>query len=224
MGLNIFIKNMYRVIALGHEAGEIVDQLRRTGIYDDIRFVFCDTESNRLKTHGRDDDERVLLTGIAQCREAIHEDCELMAVLVTSLEEDDSLKYAMEIMYELWSYADYTYCFATTPNGDAVRKKDGSLVGAFNWITDYSLVTVLQDNGRLPEDFGRSKGMARLLELVLQHPRKGLSEDRDESPFGVWPTEKQLYMALQAMYSNYPELSGYYDAEVFSFHKSTHKY
>ena len=224
MGLNIFIKNMYRVIALGHEAGEIVDQLRRTGIYDDIRFVFCDTESNRLKTHGRDDDERVLLTGIAQCREAIHEDCELMAVLVTSLEEDDSLKYAMEIMYELWSYADYTYCFATTPYGDAVRKKDGSLVGAFNWITDYSLVTVLQDNGRLPEDFGRSKGMARLLELVLQHPRKGLSEDRDESPFGVWATEKQLYMALQAMYSNYPELSGYYDAEVFSFHKSTHEY
>lgn len=215
---------MYRVIALGHEAGEIVDQLRRTCIYDDIRFVFCDTESNRLKIHGRDDDEHVLLTGIAQCREAIHDDCELMAVLVTSLEEDDSLKYAMEIMYELWSYADYTYCFATTPYGDAVRKKDGSLVGAFNWITDYSLVTVLQDNSRLPEDFGRSKGMGRLLELVLQHPRKGLSEDRDESPFGVWATEKQLYLALQAMYSNYPELSGYYDAEVFSFHKSTHKY
>lgn len=125
---------MYRVIALGHEAGEIVDQLRRTGIYDDIRFVFCDTEPNRLKTHGRDDDEHILLTGIAQCREAIHDDCELMAVLVTSLEEDDSLKYAMEIMYELWSYADYTYCFATTPNGDAVREKDGSLADAFNWM------------------------------------------------------------------------------------------
>lgn len=44
---------MYRVIALGHEAGEIVDQLRSAGIYDDIRFVFCDTELNRLKTHGR---------------------------------------------------------------------------------------------------------------------------------------------------------------------------
>ena len=50
---------MYRVIALGHEAGEIVDQLRSNGIYDDIRFLFCDTESNRLKTHGRDDDKRV---------------------------------------------------------------------------------------------------------------------------------------------------------------------
>ena len=57
---------MYRVIALGHEAGEIVDQLRSNDIYDDIRFLFCDTESNRLKTHGRDDDKRVLLTGIAQ--------------------------------------------------------------------------------------------------------------------------------------------------------------
>ena len=215
---------MYRVIALGHEAGEIVNQLRRTGIYDDIRFVFCDTESNRLKIHGRDDDEHVLLTGIAQCREVIHDDCELMAVLVTSLEDDDSLKYAMEIMYELWNYADYTYCFVTTPDGNAVKKKRGPLADAFNWITDYSIITVLQDNSRLPEDLGRNKGMARLLGTVLQHPRKGLSEDRDELPFGVWATEKQLYMALHAVYSNNPGLSGYYHAEVFSFHKSTHKY
>lgn len=215
---------MYRVIALGHEAGEIVDQLRRTGIYDDIRFVFCDTESNRLKIHGRDDDEHVLLTGIAQCREAIHDDCELMAVLVTSLEEGNAIKYAMEIMYELWSYADYTYCFATIPSGDAARNRNGSLVDAFNWITDYSIITVLQDNSRLPESLDRNKGLARLLGAVLQHPRKGLGEDHGESPFGVWATEKQLYIALQAMYSNYPELSGYYDAEVFSFHKSTHNY
>lgn len=215
---------MYRVIALGHEAGEIVDQLRSAGIYDDIRFVFCDTELNRLKTHGRDNDEHVLLTGIAQCREVIHDDCELMAVLVTSLEDEDLLKYAVEIMYELWSYADYIYCFATTPYADAVREKRGPLVDAFNWITDYSIITVLQDNSRVPEDLGRNKGMARLLESVLQHPRKGLSEDCDELPFGVWATEKQLYMALQAVYSNYPGLSGYYDAEVFSFHKSTHNY
>lgn len=215
---------MYRVIALGHEAGEIVDRLRSTDIYDDIRFVFCDTESNRLKTHGREDDEHVLLTGIAQCREAIHDDCELMAILVASLEDDDSLKYAMEIMYELWSYADYTYCFATTPYGDGVRETGGPLGSAFKWITDHSIITILQDNNRLPEGLSRNKGMARLLGSVLQHPRKGLSEDRDELPFGVWATEKQLYMALQAVYSNDPGLSGYYDAEVFSFHKSTHKY
>ena len=130
----------------------------------------------------------------------------------------------MEIMYELWSYADYTYCFATTPDGDAVKKKGGPLAGAFDWITDYSIITVLQDNSRLPEGLDRNKGMARLLGTVLQHPRKGLSEDCDELPFGVWATEKQLYMALQAVYSNYPGLSGYYDAEVFSFHKSTHNY
>ena len=215
---------MYRVIALGHEAGEIVDLLRKTGTYEDIRFVFCDTDANRLHTHGLDDDEHILLTGIAQCREAIHDDCELMAVLVTSLEQDDSLKYAMEIMYELWSYADYTYCFATTPDGDAVKGNGGPLADAFHWITDYSIITVLQDNRTLPEDLDRNKGMARLLESVLQHPRKGLSEDRDESPFGVWATEKQLYRALQAVYSNYLGLSGYYDAEVFSFHKSTHQY
>lgn len=223
MGLNTVFK-MYSVVALGHEAGEIVDQLRKTDAYDDIRFVFCDTDANRLKTHGRDDDEHILLTGIAQCREAIHDDCELMAVLVTSLNEDESLKYAMEIMYELWNYADYTYCFATTPNGDAVKGKGGSLATAFNWITDYSIITVLQDNSRLPKDLGKNNGMVRLLGSVLQHQRKGMSEDCDELPFGVWATEKQLYMALQAMYSNYPELSGYYDAEVFSFHKSTHKY
>lgn len=215
---------MYRVIALGHEAGEIVDRLRSADIYDDIRFVFCNTESNRLKTHGRDDDEHILLTGIAQCREAIHDDCELMAILVASLEDGDSLKYAMEIMYELWSYADYTYCFATTPYGDGVREKRRPLGSAFKWITDYSIITILQDNNRLPEGLSRNKGMARLLGLVLQHPRKGLSEDRDELPFGVWATEKQLYMALQAVYSNDSELSGYYDAEVFSFHKSTHNY
>lgn len=215
---------MYRVIALGHEAGEIVDQLRSTGIYDDIRFVFCDIESNRLKTHGRDDDEHVLHTGITQCHDAIHDDCEQMAVLVTSLEESDSLKYAMEIMYELWSYADYTYCFATIPYGDAIRGKRGSLAYAFNWITDYSIITVLQDSSRLPEDLDRNKGMACLLKSVLQHPRKGLSEDCDELPFGVWATEKQLYMALQAVYSNYPGLSEYYDAEVFSFYKSAHNY
>lgn len=215
---------MYRVIALGHEAGEIVDLLRKTGTYEDIRFVFCDTDANRLQAHGRDDDEHILLTGIAQCREAIHDDCELMAVLVTSLEQDDSLKYAMEIMYELWSYADYTYCFATTPNADAVKGNGGPLADAFHWITDYSIITVLQDNRTLPEDLDRNKGMVRLLESVLQHPRKGLSEDRDESPFGVWATEKQLYWALQAVYSNYLGLRGYYDAEVFSFHKSTHQY
>ncbi len=66
--------------------------------------------------------------------------------------------------------------------------------------------------------------IAKLLALVLQHPRKGLSEDRDKLPFGVWATEKQLFMALNAFYSTNPEMGSYYKAKTFSFHKSTHEH
>lgn len=51
----IFSKNvkMYRVVALGAVAGEIVDRLRATGNYDDIRFVYCDTDKEHLMSHGK---------------------------------------------------------------------------------------------------------------------------------------------------------------------------
>lgn len=213
---------MFRVVALGYWAGEIVDMLRVTGTYDDIRFVFCDTDNDRLMSQGNEDDEHILLTDIAQCREAIHDDNELMAVLVTDLSEDCSRMYAAEIMSELWDYADRTYCFATIPFHAGGKRESATEV--IKWLTYWSDITVLQDMLKMPESvffINYYNGIARLLDLVLSHPHKGRSSDLDDLPFGVWATEKQLCMALNAMYSN--NMPEYYEAGTFSFHKSKHE-
>ncbi len=217
---------MFRVVALGYRAGMIVDRLRAKKNFDDIRFVYCNTDSNLLKACGKEEDEHILLTDIAQCREAIHDDNELMAVLVTCMFGDvagnDSWKYSSEIIYELWSYADYTYCLTSLPFW-AGGKRDEALE-IFNWITDYSNITVLQDDLKEPYNhfpIEMDKGLVRFLDLLLSHPQKGRSSELDDLPFGVWATEKQLWMALNAMYSN--NMPEYYEAGTFSFHKSTHE-
>ena len=217
---------MFRVVALGYRAGMIVDRLRAKKNYDDIRFVYCNTDRRLLSEWGKDKDEHILLTDIAQCREAIHDDNELMAVLVTCLGNDlgnDSWKYASEIMYELWSYADYRYCLATLPFHAGGKRK--AALDIFNWLTDYSDITVLQDDLKEPYNyfpFDMDKGLVRFLDMLLSHPRKGRSSDLDDLPFGVWATEKQLWTALNAMYSN--NMPEFYEAGTFSFHKSTHEY
>lgn len=216
---------MFRVVALGYWAGEIIDRLRATGTYDDIRFVFCDTDERQLMAHGNENDEHILLTDIAQCREAIHDDNELMAVLVTTLYEDCSLQYASEIMSELWNYADRTYCFATIPFY-AGGKRDLALE-ILKKLTYWSDISVAQDMLKMPGSIffiDYYDAIAKMLAMVLQHPRKGLSEDRDELPLGVWATETQMFMVLNAFYSNNPEMESYYNAGTFSFHKSTHEY
>lgn len=106
---------MFRVIALGYRAGMIVDRLRAKRKYEDIRFVYCNTDSRLLSGYVGEENEHILLTDITQCREAIHDDNELMAILVTCLDEDCSRTYASEIMSELWKYADHSYCIASLP-------------------------------------------------------------------------------------------------------------
>lgn len=214
---------MYRVVALGDWAGGVVDRLRESGIYDDIRFVFCDTDERRLAVHGNKEDEHILLNNLAQCREAIHDDCELMGVLVVNLEEI-AREYIIEIIYELWGYADYTYCFATGSDLAEITIGAGKSAELFKWITDYSVITVYQDESCLPEGLDRNDGIAQLLGLVIHHPCKYKSYEREELPFGVWATEKQLFMALQAVYSNHAQMQGYYNAGSLTFHNSTHEY
>lgn len=162
---------MFRVVALGYRAGMIVDRLRAKKNYDDIRFVYCNTDRRLLSEWGKDEDEHILLTDIAQCREAIHDDNELMAVLVTCLGNDlgnDSWKYASEIMYELWSYADYRYCLATLPFHAGGKRK--AALDIFKWLTDYSDITVLQDDLKEPYNyfpFDMDKGLVRFLDMLL---------------------------------------------------------
>ncbi len=219
------IINRYRVVALGYFAGEIIDQLRAKDTYDDIKFVYCDSDERRLIAHGGENDEHILLTNMTQCREAIHSDNDFMSVLVTDFSDDCSRQYAVEIMYELWSYAERAYCFASIPIW-AGGKRD-SAVDVFKEITDYSDITILQDNLKQGEDvffINRDLGTVHFLDLLLSHPKKGLSSECDELPFGAWATEKQIYTALQAMYSNNPKMQRYYKAGTFSFHKSTHEY
>lgn len=214
---------MFRVVTLGYWAGVIVTELRAMGKYDDIRFVFCDTDYDLLMSQGYENDEHILLTDMAQCREAIHDDNELMAVLVTDLSEDCSRMYAAEIMSELWNYADHTYCFATIPFNAGGKRE--SAIEVFNQLANWSDITVMQDFRKMPESvffIDYYNGIARLLDLVLSHPKNGLSEERDKLPFGVWANEKQLWMALNAMYSN--NMPEYCEAGTFSFHKSTHEY
>lgn len=216
---------MFRVIALGYWAGEIIDRLRVTGNYDDIRFIFCDTDKRQLMAHGNENDDHILLTDIAQCREAIHDDNELMAVLVTTLNEDCSLQYASEIMSELWNYADRTYCFATIPFYAGGKRE--AAIKVLKTITYWSDISVVQDMLKTPDStffIDYYDAIAKLLAVVLRHPLKGLSEERDKMPLGVWATEKQMFMALNAFYTNNPEMESYYKAGTFSFHKSTHKY
>ena len=217
---------MFRVVALGYRAGMIVDRLRANKNYDDIRFVYCNTDSRLLSEWGKGEDEHVLLTDIAQCREAIHNDNELMAVLVTCLGNDfknDSWKYASEIMAELWNYADHSYCLASLPFWPGGQRP--AAIEMFKKITSWSDITVLQDDLKEPYNhfpIEIDKGLVRFLDLLLSHPQKGRSSELDDLPFGVWATEKQLWMALNAMYSN--NMPEYYEAGTFSFHKSTHEY
>ena len=85
----------------------IVDRLRARKHYDDIRFVYCNANEDSLSEWGNEEDEHIHLKNMVQCREAIHDDCELMTVLVTCLgndfNEDSSREYAVEIMGELWA-------------------------------------------------------------------------------------------------------------------------
>ena len=213
----------YRVVALGYFAGEIVDQLRAKDTYDDIKFVYCDSDERRLMAHGGENDEHILLTNMTQCREAIHSDNDFMSVLVTDLNEDSSRQYAVEIMYELWSYAERAYCFASIPSWAGGKRDSADEV--FKEITDCSDLTILQDNLKQGEDvffINRDLGTVHFLDLLLSHPKKALSSECDELPFGAWATEKQILTALNAMYSN--NMPEYYKAGTFSFHKSTHEY
>lgn len=214
---------MFRVVALGYRAGMIVDRLRAKKKYEDIRFVYCNSDSRLLSGHVGKEDEHILLTDIAQCREAIHDDNELMAILVTCLDEDCSRIYASEIMSELWNYADHSYCIASLPFVAGGHRP--AAIEEFNRITYWADITVLQDDLKEPYRYhllDLGIGIIRFLDMLLSHPRKGKSSQLDELPFGVWATEKQLWMALNAMYSN--NMPEYYEAGTFSFHKSTHEY
>lgn len=224
--MGLIKKTMFRVVALGYRAGMIVDRLRAKKNFDDIRFVYCNTDSSLLHEWGKEEDEHILLTGIAQCREAIHDDNELMAVLVTCMFGDvvgnDSWKYSSEIMAELWNYADHSYCITSLPFW-AGRQRPAA-IEMFKKITYWSDITVLQDDLKEPYNhfpIEMDKGLIRFLDLLLSHPHKGRSPELDDLPFGVWATEKQLWMALDAMYSN--NMPEYYEAGTFSFHKSAHE-
>ncbi|MDE7450407.1 MAG: hypothetical protein K2M72_09385 [Paramuribaculum sp.] len=218
---------MFRVVALGYRAAGIVDRLRATKEYDDVKFVYCNTDKDWLSGCGQEEDEHIHLKNMAQCREAIHEDNELMAVLVTCLgyewNRDNSREYAAEIMSELWNFADHTYCFATIPFAPGGHRP--SAFEIFESLTYWSDISVRQDDLKEPymiDVLSMDKGLMRFLDLVLSHPYKGRSSERDKLPFGVWATEEQLWMALNAMYSN--NMPEYYKAGTFSFHKSTHEY
>lgn len=218
---------MIRVVALGYRAAEIVDRLRATKEYDDVRFVYCNTNESLLPGCGREEDEHIHLKNMAQCREAIHEDNELMAVLVTCLgyewTGDNSREYAVEIMSELWHYTYHTYCFATIPFAPGGHRP--SAFEIFDSLTYWSDISVLQDDLKEPymlDILSMNKGLVRFLDLILSHPRKGRSSERDELPFGVWATKKQLLTAMNAMSTN--NMPEYYKADTFSFHKSTHEY
>ena len=217
---------MFRVVALGYRAGMIVDRLRARMHYDDIRFVYCNANEDLLSEWGNEEDEHIHLKNMVQCREAIHDDCELMTVLVTCLGndfyEDSSRKYAVEIMGELWDYADHTYCFATIPYPAGGQRS--SAIEIFNSLTDWSDLTVLQDDLKEPynhDPLWMDKGLVRFLDLILSRPRKGLVSEFEELPFGVCETE-QLLKEMNTMYSN--NMPEYYKAETFSFHESTHEY
>ena len=217
---------MFRVVALGSRAGMIVDRLRARKKYDDIRFVYCNANKELIPEWGSEEDEHIHLKNTEQCREAIHNDNELMAVLVTCLGYDfgpcdTSREYAAEIMSELWNYADHTYCFATVPFAPGGHRP--SAFEIFNSLTEWSDISVLQDDLKEPYNYDplwMDKGLVRFLELILSRPKKGEIFDYDEVPFGVVATDEQLLKALNAMYSN--NMPEYYMAGTFSFHESTH--
>lgn len=218
---------MYRVIALGYRAGLIVDRLRAKGKYDDIKFVYCNTDKNLLQNCGNENDEHILIEDYGQCREAVHSDNEFMAVLVTCLgnDFDCSWKYASIIIGELWDYADRTYSFASLPFM-AGGQRDYA-VEVFKELTCWSDICVLQDDLKEPYNATpvyMDKGLVCLLDIVLNHANKGISSDYDELPFGVWATRQQLMMVLRAAYSNYSKMSEYYKAGTFSFHEGTNMF
>ena len=217
---------MFRVVALGYRAGMIVDHLRAHKDYEDIRFVYCNTDEDFLSGVGREKDEHIHITSMSQCREAIHEDNELMAVLVTCLgydwgSSDASREYAAEIMSELWNYADHTYCFATIPFAPGGYRL--SAFEIFNSLTDWSELSVLQEDLKEPykiDPLEMDKGLVRFLELILSRPEKGGTFDYDEVPFGVSADSEQLLIAMNNLYAK--DMPEYYKAGTFSFHESTH--
>lgn len=219
---------MYRVVALGYRAGMIIDRLRVNKDYKDIRFVYCNANEIFLSDVGRDNDEHIHLKNMVQCREAIHDDNELMAVLVTCLgydlgPSDTSREYAAEIMSELWNYADHTYCLATVPFAPGGHRP--SAFEIFNSLTYWSDLSVLQDDLKEPYNIvpiDMDEGLVRILELILSRPEKGGTFDYDEVPIGVSADSEQILMAMNNLYAK--DMPEYYKARTFSFHKSTHEY
>lgn len=216
---------MIRVVAVGNGAGNIVDQLRKTKTFPDVEFLFCDTDKEALDRHGIAEDKHVLLTpNMEQLRKDVHADNAPGTVLVCCLGGHATSKYALEIAQELRDSSDKAYCVASIPASYEGAERIANAMRVFEQITGQCGISILQNNDNVPGCLNISQmdnGIVCLLDLLLSHPKKGTSKEDAELPFAVWATANQVNMALNALYSNNPELASYYEMGTFSFHKKS---
>lgn len=218
---------MIRVVTVGNGAGNIVDQLRRNKTYSGVEFVYCDTDAEMLNTHGVETDKHVLLTpNMERVRKDVHSDNDIATVLVCCLGGKTTIKYALEIAWELSDYSDKTFYLATIPSSCEGAERRANALKVFEDITTEwgkCDIAVLQDNDNVPGCLNISQmdnGIVKFLDLLLSHLKKFHSEEEVVLPFAVWATKKQAFMALRAMYCNNPELNEYYKMNTFSIHST----
>ena len=79
---------MFRVVALGYRAGMMVDRLRAKKNYDDIRFVYCNTDSSQLHDRVKALESRLPL--VMDCQD-FDDDYELEGTLRYCFNSEDSV-------------------------------------------------------------------------------------------------------------------------------------
>jgi len=212
------MKGMIRVIAVGNGGGNIVDCLREKEDFKDVEFWYCDSDKADLMGHGQDTDRHILFGRDFHIKyiDDIHVENEFVAIVVACLGGQMTSTYLYDIVGESWGFADKVYCFVTLPIRFDMERRNKA-IEIFHNITDWSDITILQDNAELPENTQQNDGMAQLLTCCLRNPKNGTSEDRELFTTAELVTVKRMWVILNSYVVN--RMPEWFEAATFSFHK-----
>ncbi|MCM1141649.1 MAG: hypothetical protein NC453_24020 [Muribaculum sp.] len=211
------MKGLTRVIAVGNKAGKIVDNLRQDKDYDNVDFWFCGTKSSNILSHGYLSEPHILFSEKFNTKyiDAIHVDNEMAAIVIAGLDEEISCNYLYDIVGEAWNYADKVYCFLILPASKEIGEQRNDAIDLFHQISNWSDITVLQDNKDLPNNVDYEDGMAQLVKCCLEQPLN--KEDHSLMTVAEWTTVKQMWAILNTYVIN--QMPAYLESATFSFHK-----
>ena len=141
----------------------------------------------------------------------------MAAILIAILDEQISQTFIYDIVGEVWGYADKVYCFLMLPTTKEGTERRNNAIDLFHRITDWSDITILQDNDDLPDNANFEDGMTQLLICCLNHPDIDDEKNHELMTTAEWSTVKQMWAILNSYVVN--QMPAYLEAATFSFHK-----